>query len=118
MQLQHCYRFRLKPTLPQERAFRQWAGCRRWVWNWALARKRAVYQATGARLPTSDLMAELVSLKQQPETAFLKECDSQALQQTLRDLDRAFVNFFAGRARFPKPNRPEGTRQADAARLS
>jgi putative transposase len=32
----------------------------------------------------------------------LKEADSQALQQVLRDLDRAFVNFFEGRARFPK----------------
>jgi putative transposase len=112
MKLQRCYRFRLEPTAQQEQAFRQFAGCRRWVWNWALARKRAVYQATGASLPTIDLMAELVSLKQQPKTAFLKECDSQALQQTLRDLDRAFVNFFAGRARFPKPKTRKQTPHA------
>jgi putative transposase len=112
MKLQRCYRFRLKPTLRQAQAFRQWAGCRRWVWNWALARKRAVYQATGASLPTADLMTELVWLKQQPETAFLKECDSQALQQTLRDLDRAFANCFAGRARFPKPKTRKRTPHA------
>src|SRR5258707_2998192 len=112
MKLQRTYRFRLEPTSTQEREFRQFAGCRRWVWNWALARKRSVYQATGASLPAITLMAELVLLKQQPETAFLKACDSQALQQTLSDLDRAFVNFLEGRARFPKPKTRKKTPHA------
>src|SRR5205814_241396 len=48
------------------------------------------------------LAAELVQLKKQPETAFLKDCHSQVLQQTLMDLDKAFVAFFEKRARFPK----------------
>lgn len=42
-------------------------------------------------------MAELhmlTELKKQEEFAFLKEVDSIALQQSLRDLDRGFVNFF------------------------
>src|SRR6266568_8060386 len=103
MKLLRCYRFRLEPTPQQEQAFRQFAGCRRFLWNWALERKCLAYRASGESIGSNQLAAELVSLKQQPETAFLKECDSQALQQALRDLDRAFVNFFAGRARFPKP---------------
>ncbi len=37
-----------------------------------------------------------------PETAWLKEADSQALQQTLKDLHRAFTNFFERRARYPR----------------
>jgi putative transposase len=102
MNLQRCYRFRLAPTPKQEQGLRQFAGCRRFVWNWALERKQAVYQATGQSLSYGELAAELVQLKQQPQTAFLRECDSQALQQTLRDLERAFLSFFAGRARFPK----------------
>jgi putative transposase len=102
MHLQRCYRFRLDPTPAQEQSFRQFAGCRRFVWNWALERKRAVYQAAGKSLSYGELAAELVQLKQQPETAFLQACDSQALQQSLRDLERAFGNFFAGRARFPR----------------
>jgi putative transposase len=41
-------------------------------------------------------------LKRQPDTEILQECDAQALQQTLRDLDRAFVNFFEKRACYPQ----------------
>jgi putative transposase len=102
MDVQRGYRFRLDPTPSQEKSFRQFAGCRRYVWNWGLERKRVVYQASGQRLSYGDLCRELTALKQQPGTAFLNGCDSQALQQTLRDLDRAFSNFFAGRARYPK----------------
>jgi putative transposase len=112
MKLQRCYRFRLDPTPEQEQAFRQWAGCRRFVWNWALERKRAVYQESGDSIGYNQLAAELVKLKQQPPTAFLKECDSQALQQTLRDLDRAFINFFQKRARYPKRKRRKRTPHA------
>ena len=97
-----CYRFRLDPTPEQEQAFRQFAGCRRFVWNWALARKKETYQRTGGSVTYNELAHELVELKRQPDTAFLNECDSQALQQTLRDLDRAFVNFFEKRAGPPK----------------
>jgi putative transposase len=44
----------------------------------------------------------LTVLKNEPETAWLCEVDSQALQQTLADLRQAFVNFFARRARYPR----------------
>jgi putative transposase len=96
------YRFRMKPNDAQAHAMHRMAGARRWVWNWALARKREHYKATGKTLPTSALSLELTALKSNPETAWLKDADSQALQQVLKDLDRAFVNFFEKRARFPR----------------
>ena len=46
--------------------------------------------------------AMLTELKKQPDFEFLKESDSVALQQSLRDLDRGFVNFFEKRAGYPK----------------
>ncbi len=95
------YKFRLEPTLEQEHEFLRFAGCRRFVWNWALARKQAVYKETGKSIGYVALAGELVKLKRLPETAFLKECHSQVLQQTLMDLDRAFVACFEKRARFP-----------------
>jgi putative transposase len=97
-----CYKFRLEPTKEQEQEFFRFAGCRRFVWNWALERKNAVYKETGQGIYYNALAAELVPLKKQSETAFLSECHRQVLQQTLRDLDKAFVNFFEGRARLPK----------------
>lgn len=96
------YKFRLEPTASQEHEFLRFAGCRRFVWNWALARKQAVYKETGKSIGYVALAGELVKLKCLPETAFLKECHSQVLQQTLMDLDKAFVAFFEKRARFPK----------------
>src|SRR5262249_47275508 len=89
--LQRCYRFRLEPTPEQEQAFRRFAGCRRWIWNWALARKQEAYQAKAESLDYHPLRAALVGLKQAPETEFLRDCHSQVLQETLRDLERAFV---------------------------
>ncbi|MCW3099751.1 MAG: transposase, OrfB family, central region, partial [Chthonomonadaceae bacterium] len=97
-----CYRFRLEPNAEQEQEFFRFAGCRRFVWNWALERKKTVYKETGKGISYKALAAELVQLKKQPETAFLKECHSQVLQQTLMDLDKAFVSFFEKRAKFPK----------------
>ncbi len=44
----------------------------------------------------------MTALKEKPETAWLKEADSQALQQVLKDLHRAFTNFFEKRARYPR----------------
>src|SRR5262249_27248150 len=41
-------------------------------------------------------------LKRQPDKEWLREVDSQLLQESLRDLDRAFTNFFEGRARYPR----------------
>ncbi|MBX6316720.1 MAG: helix-turn-helix domain-containing protein [Isosphaeraceae bacterium] len=61
------YRFWIKPTADQEAALNRMAGARRWVWNWALARKREYYQATGKTLTFRALGLELTALKSRPE---------------------------------------------------
>src|SRR5215831_141059 len=97
-----AFRFRLEPSAAQERILAQFAGARRWVWNWALAAIQRYYKETGKTLPAGVLSARLTALKNEPETAWLKEMDSQALQQTLADLRQAFVNFFEHRACYPR----------------
>jgi transposase len=92
--LTRCYKFRLEPTTEQAAKFRQFAGCRRFVWNWALSQKQCAFKNEDARLSYSDLATRLVELKKQPETRFLQECDSQALQQTL--LDKSFSDAAHG----------------------
>lgn len=81
---------------------RRLAGARRFVWNWALGRRKAYDAEHGETIPAAQLSAELTALKRRPETAWLKEADAQVLQQSLKDLDRAFRNFFEKRARFPR----------------
>lgn len=100
--LQQTYRFRVEPTPEQAQALARFAGTRRWIWNWALARKRAYYAEHGKGIRFAQLCAELTALKDQPDTAWLKDIDSQLLQQALRDLEQAFTNFFEHRARYPR----------------
>ncbi len=92
--IQTTYRYRLDPTAKQIGLLNQFAGARRFVWNWALNRKREHFQQTGKTLGFSPLCIELTHLKQQTETAWLREMDSQSLQQALRDLERAYQHFF------------------------
>ena len=96
------YRFQLRPTSAEEHQLFGMAGARRFVYNWAIERRIEHYQSTGKSLSFKVLSTELTLLKRQPETAWLKEIDSQLLQQALRDADRAFQNFFAKRGRFPR----------------
>jgi putative transposase len=98
----HVYRFRLEPTPDQEEKLRQFAGARRFIWNWALQQRREYHRQTGKSLPAKELSARLTALKDQPETAWLRELDSQLLQQVLADLQRAYTNFFERRAKYPR----------------
>jgi len=62
--------------------------------------QQRTYEADKKALSFAQLCKHLVAWKQ--EFAWLKESPSQALQQSLKDLDRAYQNFFAKRAAFPK----------------
>jgi len=106
-----CYQYRIYPTPEQEERFRQFSGCRRVVWNWALARRIEHYKQTGKSLSFEDQCKELTLLKQQEEYAYLQEADSQALQQVLRDLNQAFQNFFKNpkHFHFPKKKKKRST---------
>ena len=104
---------RHRPPTAQGHALNRMAGACRWVWDWALRRWKDHYAATGKSIPMAQLSAELTALKQRPETARLREADSQALQQVLADLHRAFTNSFENRARSPKFK----SRKRDSARF-
>lgn len=96
------FRFRLKPNTAQRQALERNAGSRRFIWNWALARKQHHYREYGVGLRTSVLQAELPILKRTPGMEWLAEVDSQSLQVCLQDLDHGYRNFFEKRARFPR----------------
>jgi putative transposase len=96
------YRFRMRPKGDQGQSLDRMAGARRFVWNWALRRWKDHQAATGKSISLKRLSAELTLLKRQPGLEWLNDVDSQALQQALQDLHRAFTNFFAKRARYPR----------------
>jgi putative transposase len=53
--LRKAYRFRLRPTQAQERVMLRIAGARRFVWNWALARRKAYYAEHGKTISIGQL---------------------------------------------------------------
>ena len=102
MQRLQAYRFELKTTGEQQRNMRRFAGSCRFVFNKALAMQQERYKAGEKKLGYASLCKSLTEWKAQSETLWLSETPSQALQQTLKNLERAYKNFFEKRADFPK----------------
>ena len=100
--IERAYRVRLRLKPAQERQLLRLFGARRFVWNWALRRKDEVWRADGTKLNAVSLSREFTLLKAAPETAWLADLPRQPFNQTLRDFEKAWKNFFAGRARRPR----------------
>ena len=101
------YRYKLAPTAEQKALFRQFAGVCRLVYNLALEQRRDFYRqferATGRRLNYVAQARELTALR--AEVGWIAAVSQTCQQQALRDLDKAFGSFFAGRAAYPSPRR-------------
>jgi putative transposase len=103
------FRYKLDPTPQQEAGFRQHAGVCRLIYNLALEQRRDWFRhyerETGGKLNYVAQARQLTELR----AAFdwIAAVSQTCQQQALRDLDKAFGNFFAGRAKYPKPRRRE-----------
>ena len=102
MKQKRAYKFRFYPTAEQKQILAQTFGCARFVYNWALRLRTNAYYQEQKRISYSETSAMLTQLKQQPEYSWLGEVAAVPLQQSLRHLDKAFLNFFEGRAEYPK----------------
>jgi putative transposase len=93
------YRFEARPNGEQLRHLRRFAGACRFVYNKALALNKERYEEKEKHLGYARTCALLPSWK--TEFAWLSDVPAQALQQSLKDLERGFTNFFEKRADFP-----------------
>jgi putative transposase len=98
-QTKRAYKYRFYPTTEQKIILAQTFGCCRFVYNWGLSTRKTAYFQQGKSLYYNDLAAMLPALKEQ--YPWLRDASSVPLQQALRHLNRAFVNFFEGRAEYP-----------------
>ena len=97
------FEYRLYPNWGQTQLLARTFGCSRWIYNHFLEEKVKVYKENRQSLSYCKCSKMLTELKKQENTAWLSEVDSKALQQSLRDLDRAYKNFFrAKNIGFPK----------------
>lgn len=98
--MKRAYKERFYPTTEQAQLLAQSFGCARFVYNDTLRFRTDAYYKDGTNISHSKAEKRLVSLKS--EFPFLKDVSSVILQQTLRDQQEAFKNFWAGRAKYPK----------------
>ncbi|CAL9352757.1 hypothetical protein SUDANB140_00490 [Streptomyces sp. enrichment culture] len=110
------YSFRLYPGAGQRSALARAFGCARVVYNDAL-RTREAARSEGMPFPkTGDLSKALITeAKNTPERAWLGEVSAVVLQQSLRDLDTAYRNFFDGlKGKRPRMGAPRYKLRKDA----
>jgi len=81
---------------------RRFAGACRFVYNKALALQKERHERGEKKLGYAGLCKLLTEWRNSAETAWLAEAPIHPLQQKLKDLERAYSNFFAKRADFPK----------------
>ncbi|MGC9503696.1 RNA-guided endonuclease InsQ/TnpB family protein [Baaleninema sp.] len=93
-------KLRIYPTPEQEVALAKAFGCCRFVWNRSLQLTTEAYRQTGKGISGMALKKMLPQWKRELE--WLGETYSQCLQSSVLNLSRAFVNFFEGRARYPR----------------
>jgi putative transposase len=93
---------RIYPNQGQEISLAKSFGCSRFVWNFYLNKTNTQYQETGKGMTYCQMAKDLTQLKKLPEYKWLQEPTAAVLQQTLKNLESAFKNFFAKRTRFPK----------------
>ncbi len=95
MKIHRAYRFELDPNARQRVLLARHAGAARFAYNWGLARRIELYQQTGKRTNAIEQHRELNRLKK-TDHPWLYDVSKCAPQEALRDLDRAFANFFRG----------------------
>jgi putative transposase len=107
-----AYRYRLYPTKQDERLLMQTLGCVRFVWNRYLDKQKKAYFKDGERLNYHDHSRDLTVLKRTEGYEWLRDVNAHVLQQSLRDLDTAYGNFFEKRAQYPKFKKRYAGRQS------
>ncbi len=101
--MEKAYKFRLYPNPEQETLLQKTFGCCRFIFNRYFAMRIHSYQQDGTTLSYNDCAADMTLLK---KIGWLCEVDATALQSSLRDLDRAYQNFFRRAKRGEKSGFP------------
>ncbi|VWD43201.1 DNA-cytosine methyltransferase [Burkholderia lata] len=97
-----AFKFELMPNGEQQRDMRRFAGSCRFVYNKALALQKENYEAGGKFIGYVAMAKHLTEWRNGSETPWLKDAPVHPLQHALKDMGRAYKNFFAKRAAFPK----------------
>ena len=94
------FKIRLYPTKEQEILFKKHIGAERYIYNWGLALNNKLYKTEKKKYSTNDLGKILTRYKK--ECLWLNEISNATLKNSIRNLDKAYTNFYKKRAELPK----------------
>ena len=97
-----AYKYELQPNGEQQRLMRCFAGSCRFVFNKALALQKANHEAGEKFIGYVAMAKHLTAWRNSAETGWLSDAPVHPLQHALKDMERAYKNFFAKRADFPR----------------
>ena len=98
--MEKAYKYRIYPNKTQQKQLAQTFGNCRFVYNYYLSKKIELYKSDKKSMSFCECSKDLTKLKSELE--WLKISDKWALQNSLRDLDRAYQNFFKSGFGYPK----------------
>lgn len=96
------FTIRLFPTYEQDILMRKHVGSQRFIYNWGLAKNKELYELEQKKYSTADLGKMLTQFKKEKEYVWLNEVSNATLKEALRNLDKAYSNFFKTKKGFPK----------------
>lgn len=120
MQRLQAFKFELMPTGEQRCDMCRFAGACRFVFNKALALQQTNHEAGGKFIGYVAMAKHLTAWRNGTETPWLRDSPVHPLQHALKNLERAYKNFFAGRTaypRFKKRGRCDSFRYPDAKQI-
>lgn len=102
-----AYKYRLYPTLEQEEYLNKVFGINRYLWNSALDYKKTLWQHYKINLKGSEIVKEFRLLAKEEQFAFIKEAPSITFDNTIKNFETAFKNFFTRVKKGDKPGYPK-----------
>ena len=95
------FKIGLKPTKEQEVLMWKSVGVSRFAYNWGI-NKVQEYHEQGRKYSMNDIRKEFTQLKKLEEYKWLNEVSSKVPSESLRNLDKAFKQFFKTKKGYPK----------------
>ena len=101
--MEKTFEYRIYPDAGQRELLEKTFGCCRYVYNKVLAMRQEEYRS-GQKAKGINFYITQIPPWKRSYAPWLSEVDSMALQQSLRDLDKAYKNFFRSPSRvgFPR----------------
>lgn len=95
-------RLRLVPNKEQEQWLIANAGVARFIYNFSLAMKEEAYNNQGISIGQKEIMRQVTDMKYTSEYEWLQSYNSETIKQAVKDMFKAYENFFRSNKGFPK----------------